>query len=145
MKGPKSIFTVLAIIFISLSLFYLLFWTLSSVVEIHMSSGKPEDFLPLGSALLLAGIISLSLAGFKRWRKDYLSAHGVAIQARVIAVEQRGYVRVNSKHPWTVLCEYIWEGVTYTVSSQYLWSKPVFTTVLVFVDPSNPKHAVVDL
>ena len=124
MKGPKSIFTVLAIIFISLGLFYLLFWTLSPVVEIHMSSGKPEDFLPLGSALLLAGIISLSLAGFKRWRK---------------------YVRVNSKHPWTVLCEYVWEGVTYTVSSQYLWSKPVFTTVLVFVDPSNPKHAVVDL
>ena len=90
MKGPKSIFTVLAIIFISLGLFYLLFWTLSPVVEIHMSSGKPEDFLPLGSALLLAGIISLSLAGFKRWRKDYLSAHGVAVQARVIAVEQRG-------------------------------------------------------
>ena len=145
MKGPKSIFTVLAIIFISLGLFYLLFWTLSPVVEIHMSSGKPEDFLPLGSALLLAGIISLSLAGFKRWRKDYLSAHGVAIQARVIAVEQRGYVRVNSKHPWTVLCDSEIARVTYTVSSQYLWSKPVFTTVLVFVDPSNPKHAVVDL
>ena len=81
----------------------------------------------------------------KRRRKNYLSAHGLAIQARVIAVEQRGYVRVNSKYPWTVLCEYVWEGVTYTVSSQYLWSKPVFTTVLVFVDPSNPKHAVVDL
>ena len=54
----------------------------------------------------------------KRRRKNYLSAHGVAIQASVIAVEQRGYVRVNSKYPWTVLCEYVWEGVTYTVSSQ---------------------------
>lgn len=44
----------------------------------------------------------------KRRRKNYLSAYGVAIQARVIAVEQRGYVRVNSKYPWTVLCEYVW-------------------------------------
>ena len=81
----------------------------------------------------------------KRRRKNYLSAYGVAIQARVIAVEQRGYVRVNSKYPWTVLWEYVWEGVTYTVSSQYLWNKPAVTTVRVFADQSNPKHAVVDL
>ena len=40
----------------------------------------------------------------------------------------------NQRHPWTVLCEYRYEGRTYTARSTFLWDETAGSTAKIFLN-----------
>ena len=98
-----------------------------------------------GLLLLFAAMPCMLIAQFQGRRREWLRCSGFPVQGRVVRVTHHPSVSYgNQRHPWTVLCEYHYEGQTYTVLSTFLWDKPAKQTARVYLDQQRPAQAWVD-
>ena len=102
-----------------------------------------------GLLLLFAAMPCLWIAQLQGRRREWLRRGGFPVQGRVVnsachVTVSYGSVGTRKRHPWTVLCEYRYEGQTYTVRSTYLWEEPAGSTARIFLDQDRPGQAWVD-
>ncbi len=155
MKPPRFFRTFPAVVLLALGTVFTLLGALGvSAVPIPMRSGEAWMFLPIGLVLLAAGVVlALSVRRTKRLQVR-LRAEGVPVPGRVTAIRYHRYTSYGTdpdfvaykRSPWTVSCEYQWEGQTYTVRSSLLWQRPCAEgqQPAVYVDPNHPKKAFLD-
>lgn len=153
LKRPESYFDMLAVILTPLGAFFALLGILGRFVPLPMRGGESWVFLPAGLALLAAGGLCALLARARRRRTARLRAEGRAVPGRVVSVKEHVWVNWNTgslaprrRSPWTVRCEYLWEGEPYFTASALLWDRPRESgrRPAVYVDPQNPRRAWVD-
>lgn len=154
MKRPNSLFSVWAQALVVLGAVFCILGFASFVRPIPMRSGEAWMFLFAGLPLLLCGGVCALLAQRKRSVNARLRAEGVPVSGRVRSVKHHRFAAVKTidfrsrrgrTSHWSVLCEYTWEGRTYTVRSGLLWSKPGDGEQhpVIYLDPQHPKNAFV--
>lgn len=113
-------------------------------------------FLPIGGVCLLIGLVCALAVRRRRRREGRLQSAGVAVPGTIVQVNHHIFINWNLEHfsswpgrnsPWSVRCTYEYEGRTYGVDSGLLWKEPApgLQHPTVYVDPTRPKRAWVDL
>ena len=77
-------------------------------------------------------------------RLEIVTVQGLVVKTTRHITVSCGSADGRKRHPWTVLCEYRYEGQTYTVRSTFLWDEPVGSTAKIFLDQERPGQAWVD-
>ena len=144
-RRPASRLEIVAIVMSALAVFFMLMFGLGYVIAIPMRSGEPWMLGVTGLLLLFAAMPCTLIAQFHGRRREWLRRGGFPVRGRVVRVTYHPFVSYgNQRHPWTVLCEYRYEGQTYTVRSTFLWDRPAGQTARVFLDQQRPGQAWVD-
>ena len=84
----------------------------------------------------------------KRLIRERLVSNGYYELAKIVAIEQNPYVRVNRHHPYHVVCHIEKNGVIHEYRSEGLYHHPAVTIgdpVPVYLDRQNDKHYYVDV
>ena len=149
LRRPASRLEIVTIVLSALAVFFALLFGLGYVIAIPMRSGEPWMLGVTGLLLLFAAMPCLWIAQLQGRRREWLRRGGFPVQGRVVnstchVTVSYGSVGTRKRHPWTVLCEYRYEGQTYTVRSTYLWDEPVGSTAKIFLDQERPGQAWVD-
>ena len=144
-RRPASRLEIVIIVLDALSVTFLLIGGSGMLITIPMRHGEPGFFALIGLSLLLAAIPCTGIAQLQGRRREWLRCSGFPVQGRVVRVTHHPSVSYgNQRHPWTVLCEYRYEGRTYTARSTFLWDKPEKQTARVYLDQQRPGQAWVD-
>lgn len=148
-RCPASRLEIVTIVLSALAVFFMLIFWLVYVIAIPMRSGEPWMLGVTGLLLLFAAMPCLWIAQLQGRRREWLRRGGFPVQGRVVnstchVTVSYGSVGTRKRHPWTVLCEYRYEGQTYTVRSTYLWEEPAGSTARIFLDQDRPGQAWVD-
>ncbi|WP_251318493.1 DUF3592 domain-containing protein [Flintibacter muris] len=149
LRRPASRLEIVTIVLSALAVFFALLFGLGYVIAIPMRSGEPWMLGVTGLLLLFAAMPCLWIAQLQGRRREWLRRGGFPVQGRVVnstchVTVSYGSVGTRKRHPWTVLCEYRYEGQTYTVRSTYLWEEPAGSTARIFLDQDRPGQAWVD-
>ena len=149
LRRPAGRLEMVTIVVAALSVAFLLFYGLSMVAAVPMRSGEPWMLGTTGLALLFTAISCMVIVHWQGRGRDRLRRDGFPVPGQVIKVTchpsvSYGSVGVRKRHPWTVWCEYSYEGQTYTVRSTFLWDEPVGKTAKIFLDQLHPERAWVD-
>lgn len=155
MKPPRFACTIVAAVLLALGAVFTLLGALGAfAVPIPTRSGEAWMFLPPGLILLAAGVVLVLSLGRTKRLQARLRAEGVPVPGRVTAIRHHKYTSYGTdpdfvgykRSPWTVSCEYQWEGQTYTVRSALLWDKPRAgdQQPTVYLDPNHPKQSFLD-
>ena len=150
LRRPASRLEIVTIVLTALSFVFLLIYGLSMVATIPMRNGEPGFCGLAGLALLFAAMLCTLVVHWQGLRRERLRCDGFPVQGRIIkavchlSVSYGSGAGVRKRHPWTVLCEYSYEGQTYTVRSTFLWDEPVGKTAKIFLDQLRPERAWVD-
>ena len=145
LRRPASRLELVTIVLSGLSFVFLLIFGLGCIITIPMRSGEPWMLGVIGLLLLFAAIPCTLIAQLQGRRREWLRCGGFPVQGRVVKVRRHLSVNYGSqRHPWTVLCQYRYEGQTYTVRSTFLWTQPAGQKVKIFLDPERPGQAWVD-
>lgn len=149
LRRPASRLELVAIVLFALAFVFLLIFGLGYIIAIPMRSGEPQMLGVTGLLLLLAAAPCTLIAQFQGRRREWLRCSGFPVQGQILKTTchitvSYGSVRTRQRHPWTVLCQYRYEGQTYTVRSTFLWAKPVGQKAKIFLDPDRPRQAWVD-
>ena len=102
----------------------------------------------LSALLILAALVAGCLVFFR--------AEGVAVPGEILSVDRLAWINWNTStlwnwpgvhSPWRLRCAYRYGGERYQVKSDLLWREPVRSgwRPTVYLDPGNPRRAVVDL
>ena len=144
-RRPASRLEIVTIVLSALAVFFMLIVVLGYVIAILMRSGEPWLLGVTGLLLLFAAMPCTLIAQFQGRRREWLRCSGFPVQGRVFkATHHRSVSYGNQRHPWTVLCEYHYEGQTYTARSTFLWDEPAGSTAKIFLDRDRPGQAWVD-
>ncbi len=150
LRRPASRLEIVTIVLVALSVVFLLIGGLGMVVTIPMKSGEPWMLGLSGLALMFVAMPCMLIIHWQGRRREQLRCGGFPVPGRVvkmtchISVSYGSGAGVRKRHPWTVWCEYRYEGQTYTVRSTFLWDEPAGTTAKVFLDQLHPERAWVD-
>ena len=151
LKKPAGNLEIVTLVLDCLGICFLLLGLLGTAVPIPMRSGESWMFAVMGLVLLFAAFPCLLLVRARARRNHELRRLGRPVPGRVIRVRHHIWTSLGSRglrrrHPWTVLCEYRWEGQTYTAGSIFLWERPLETgqAPKIFLDQDNPRRAFVD-
>ena len=150
LRRPASRLEIVTIVLCALSFVFLLIYGLSFVVAIPMKSGEPWMLGLPGLALCFAAMPCMVIIHWQGRRRERLRCDGFPVQGRIIkrvchlSVSYGSGAGVRKRHPWTVWCEYRYEGQSYTVRSTFLWDEPVGKTAKIFLDQLRPERAWVD-
>lgn len=145
LRRPASRLEIVTIVLDALAVFFMLIFGVGHVIAILMHSGEPWMLGVTGLLLLFAAMPCMLIAQFQGRRREWLRCSGFPVQGQVVRVTRHPSVSYgNQRHPWTVLCEYRYEGQTYTVRSTFLWDKPEKQTARVYLDQQRPAQAWVD-
>lgn len=113
-------------------------------------------FLFAGGVCLLIGLVCALAVRRCRRREGRLRSAGAAVPGTIVQVYHHVFINWNLEHfsgwpgrnsPWSVRCTYEYGGRTYGVDSGLLWREPApgLQHPTVYVDPTRPKRAWVDL
>ena len=156
MERPNTISGLCVILFgmlgAAFTILGLLFW----VMAVPIRGGPSWAFLPVG---LLAWLLCLAFSAASRRRearRARLRAEGVAVPGEILSVDRLAWINWNPStlwnwpgghSPWRLRCAYRYGGERYQVKSDLLWREPVRSgwRPTVYLDPGNPRRAVVDL
>lgn len=149
MKRPDGYPDIIALVFAWLGIAFTLLGLIGLAIPYPMRSGERWMFGVMGVALILAAVPFILTARRQRRLREELRRLGWPVRGRVVSVKCHDFVHwtsggFNILSPWTVLCEYQYEGQSYTVRSTFLWDKPVGKTVKIFLDQLHPERAWVD-
>ncbi|MEY8316610.1 hypothetical protein AALB19_04710 [Oscillospiraceae bacterium 50-58] len=145
LRRPASRLEIVTIVLDALAVFFMLIFGVGHVIAIPMRSGEPWMLGVTGLLLLFAAMPCMLIAQFQGRRREWLRCSGFPVQGRVVRVTHHPSVSYgNQRHPWTVLCEYRYEGRTYTARSTFLWDEPAGSTAKIFLDRDRPGQAWVD-
>lgn len=147
LKRPAGRLEIVFLVLEGLGLIFLLLYGLGLAVDIPMRSGEPWMFGAAGLSLLFAALVCLMIVWRRGRRREKLRTGGWPVQGRIVGMTCHTAVNYgNQRHPWTVLCEYQYEGQTYTVRSTFLWDRPRESgqTPKIFLDQTRPRRAWVD-
>ena len=149
LRRPASRLEIVTIVLSALAVFFALLFGLGYVIAIPMRSGEPWMLGVTGLLLLFAAMPCLWIAQLQGRRREWLRRGGFPVQGRVVnstchVTVSYGSVGTRKRHPWTVLCEYRYEGQTYTARSTFLWDEPAGSTAKIFLDRDRPGQAWVD-
>ena len=145
LRRPASRLEIVNIVLDALALFFLVFFGLGYAAAIPMKSGEPWMLGVTALLLFFAAFPCTVISQLQGRRREWLRCGGFPVQGRVVQVTHHRFVSYgNQRHPWTVLCEYRYEGQTYTVRSTFLWDEPVGSTAKIFLDQERPGQAWVD-
>ncbi|MEY8402201.1 hypothetical protein AALA54_02510 [Oscillospiraceae bacterium 44-34] len=145
LRRPASRLEIITIVLSALAVFFTLMFGLGYIIAIPMRSGEPWMLGVIGLLLLFAAIPCTLIAQLQGRRREWLRCGGFPVQGRVVKVRRHLSVNYGSqRHPWTVLCEYHYEGQTCTARSTFLWDEPVGSTAKIFLDQDRPGQAWVD-
>ena len=149
LKRPAGRLEIVWLVLTALGLVFLLICGLGLVFPIPMKNGESWMFGVPGFGLLFAALLCLIVLRRQGRQRNRLRAGGFPVQGRVVRTTchvtvSYGTVGARKRHPWTVLCEYQYEGQTYTVRSTFLWDEPVGSTAKIFLDQDRPGQAWVD-
>ena len=142
---PASRLEIVNIVLDALALFFLVFFGLGYAAAIPMKSGEPWMLGVTALLLFFAAFPCTVISQLQGRRREWLRCGGFPVQGRVVQVTHHRFVSYgNQRHPWTVLCEYSYEGQTYTARSTFLWDEPAGSTAKIFLDRDRPGQAWVD-
>lgn len=149
LKHPTSRLEIIWLVLTALGLVFLLICGLGLVFPIPMKSGESWMFGVPGFGLLFAALLCLIVLRRQGRQRNRLRAGGFPVQGRVVKTTchvtvSYGTVGARKRHPWTVLCEYQYEGQSYTARSTFLWDEPVGSTAKIFLNQDCPGQAWVD-
>ncbi len=149
LRRPASRLEIVTIVLSALAFFFVLLFGLGYVIAIPMRSGEPWMLGVTGLLLFFAAMPCMFIANLQGRRREWLRCGGFPVQGLVVKTTRHITVSFGSadgrkRHPWTVLCEYRYEGQTYTVRSTFLWDEPVGSTAKIFLDQERPGQAWVD-
>lgn len=150
MKRPNSFPALWALLLSLIGGGLFLFGLVYTVFSLPMRSGSSWAILLTGGAFLIAGGACALLARRRSRQQTRLREHGTAVPGRSVRVKRHSFVTWNetpgSRSPWSVWCEYDYEGRAYTVRSGFFWTKPseYDQHPLVYLDPERPQRAVLD-
>ncbi len=147
LKRPAGRLEMAFLVLEGLGLSFLLLYGLWLAVDLPMQNGEPWMFGAAGLLLQFAALVCLLIARRRGRRRERLRACGLPVRGRIVGVTCHTFVNYgNQRHPWTVLCEYQYEGQTYTVRSTFLWDRPRESgqTPKIFLDQTRPRRAWVD-
>lgn len=145
LRRPASRLEMVVIVLDALAAVFLLLFGLLKLFTIPMRGGEPWMFGVTGLLLLFAAIPCTVIARRQGRRRKWLRRSGFPAQGRVIKVTCHRCVNYgNQRHPWTVLCQYRYEGETYMVRSTFLWEEPAGSAAKIFLDQERPGRAWVD-
>ncbi len=155
MKPPSSYSVLIALVLIPLGGLFALLGLLGQAFPFTMRSGEAWQFIPVGLILAAVGGLCILAAAQKKVIQSRLLAGGRPVQGSILEVKHHIFVTYNissftncpgKNSPWTVLCQYTWEGRTYTVRSGFFWRKPseYDQHPVVYLDPEHPKRAFLD-
>ena len=148
-RRPASRLEIVTMVLSALAVFFSVFFGLGYVIAIPMRSGEPWMLGVTGLLLLFAAIPCMWIVQLQGRRREWLRCSGFPVQGRVLKTTCHvsvscGAVGARKRHPWTVLCQYQYEGQTYTVRSTFLWDEPAGSTAKIFLDQDRPGQAWVD-
>lgn len=149
LKRPAGRLEIVWLVLTALGLVFLLIYGLGLVFPIPMKNGESWMFGVPGFGLLFAALLCLIVLRRQGRQRNRLRAGGFPVQGRVVKTTchvtvSYGSAGTRKRHPWTILCEYQYEGQTYTVRSTFLWDEPVGSTAKIFLDQDRPGQAWVD-
>ena len=145
LRRPASRLEIVTIVLTALAVVFLVLFGLMYVIAIPMRSGEPWMFGLTALLLMFAAMPCMLVTNFQGRRREYLRCGGFPVQGQVREVTYHRFVNYgNQRHPWTVLCEYKYEGRTYAVRSTFLWREPVGAAAKVYLDQERPGQAWVD-
>jgi len=147
LKRPANRLEIVFLVLGGLGLLFILLYGLGLVVSIPMRNGEPWMFGAAGFLLLFMALICLMIVRRRGLRREKLRTGGWPVQGRIVGITCHTTVNYGcQRHPWTVLCEYRYEGQTYTVRSAFLWERPRESDQApkIFLDQTRPRRAWVD-
>ena len=149
LRRPASRLEIATVVLSALAVVFGLIFGLVHIIAIPMRGGEPWMLGVTGLLLLFAAIPCTWIAQFQGRRREWLRCGGFPVQGRVVKTTchitvSYGSVGARKRHPWTVLCQYQYEGQTYTVHSTFLWDEPVGQSAKIFLDQERPGQAWVD-
>ncbi len=145
LRRPASRLEIVNIVLYALVVVFLLIGGLGMLIALPMRHGEPGFFALTGLFLLLAAVPCTVVAQLQGRRREWLRCSGFPVQGQIVQVTYHRFVNYgNQRHPWTVWCEYRYEGQTYTARSTYLWDRPAGQIARVFLDQERPGQAWVD-
>lgn len=144
-RRPASRLEIVIIVLSALCVTFGLIGGLGMVIALPTRHGEPGFFALTGLFLLLAALPCTVIAQLQGRRREWLRRCGFPVQGRVVRMTCHRCVNYgNQRHPWTILCEYRYEGQTYTARSTFLWDEPAGQTAKIFLDQQRPGQAWVD-
>lgn len=149
LRRPASRLEIVTIVLSALAAVFGLIFGLTHIIAIPMRGGEPWMLGVTGLLLLFAALLCTLIVQLQGRRREWLRCSGFPVQGRVVRTTchvtvSYGTVGARKRRPWTVLCEYQYEGQTYTVRSTFLWDEPVGQTAKIFLDQDRPQQAWVD-
>lgn len=150
MRRPDSWLALWALLLSLIGGGLFLFGLVHMVFSLPMRSGSSWALLLTGAAFLIVGGACALLARRRSRQHKRLREYGTTAPGRVVQIKYHGFVTWNepsgSRSPWSVRCEYTYEGRTYTVKSGFFWEKPsqYDQHPVVYLDPARPQRAFLD-
>ena len=157
MRPPDSISALCAMTFGLLGAAFVVIGTLYGCLGVSIRRAASSwAFLPIGLACLLLCLVCALAVRRRRRREGRLRSAGVAVPGTIVQVRRHIFIRWERESfsnwpgqgsPWSVRCTYEYGGRTYGVDSGLLWKEPApgLQHPTVYVDPTHPKRAWVDL
>ena len=157
MRPPDSISALCAMTFGLLGAAFVVIGALFGCLGVSIRGAASSwAFLPIGVVCLLIGLVCALAVRRRRRRERWLQSAGVAVPGTIVQVHHHIFINWNLEHfsswpgrnsPWSVRCTYEYEGRTNGVDSGLLWKEPApgHQHPTVYVDPTRPKRAWVDL
>lgn len=156
MEPPKSLWSLCARLFCLMGALFVLLGTIFFIARVSANSGPAWFFVPIGAALLMAGLICLILCFLQTRRIKRLKSQGVSVTGTIQSVRRLLWINWNTtslmnwpgQHsPWVVRCSYSYQGRIYTVQSGLSWQEPFSGPQhpVVYLDPHHPARAYVDM
>ena len=154
-RPPESMPALLAVVLGGMGILFGLLGSLISLLKLPMRSGQGWMFLPIGAALLLAGA-GCALEDRRRRRlRERLLREGTPVPGTLVSMRRHWLITWNASafnnwpgksSPWSLTCRYSWQGKDYLLRTGFLWARPApeRSAPVVYLDPDNPRRAVVD-
>ena len=156
MRPPETLWSLCAHLFGLMGALFLLLGLVFSLAGIPVRNGPSWSFLPIGGALLLAGLAAGAGAWGKARQARRLKAEGIKVTGTVQSVQHLVWINWNTSSfvnwpgkcsPWVIRCSYSYQGQTYSAKSGLAWSRPASGAQrpVLYLDPRRPSRAWVDL
>jgi hypothetical protein len=107
-------------------------------------------FGAIGLAMIDAGITMLVVSALSARKEKWLRESGKAITTEFLAVEVNTSVRVNNRHPYQIVSQWLDSEANkvYVFKSKNIWFNPEefiqSSEIRVLIDPNNPKKYFMD-
>jgi len=112
--------------------------------------GIPIIFGAIGFVIIDAGITILVISAISSRKEKWLRESGKAIATELQAVELNTSVRVNNRHPYQIVSQWLDPATNkvYVFKSKNIWFNPEefiqSSEIRVLIDPNNPKKYFMD-